>query len=595
MSHFTQILPSLYRFKDLVNVYVIVRNNRALAIELGRARVLNHLSELGVDQLDWVLHTHHHRDLCLGDSKAVQMGAELAVPAAEAAHFADAETHWRDWYIYVNYDLRNRYDALRESVPVSAELIPGESFTWEDLEFRILETPGHTAGSASLLLDLDGKTLCFCGDTISAPGKVPTIHDLHWGYMPPGSGIPELSKSLESILGESPDILLPTRGEQMDDPAEAIGLLQEKLQTVENHLKPNHGGRKDQGLHQVNEHIWFLGCTSYCIMLPNGHGLVWDYGYVPRESIDTLRRDHGLKHIDAVAVSHYHDDHVCRIPELVHTVCRNQEPRPEVWVFENQAEIYTDPTRFNIPCLWPTAIPHDRVVADGEVVDWHGARLEFFYMPGQTDWHCGMVADVENKRYAFTGDNLWKPGDPDRLPNGPVIWRNRQILDGGTLLGFRKLRELSPDVILPAHTDPVEPVTPEYLDAIVSWAEQIKPMMKDLIDQPDPEFGCDCFWTHFHPYRRILSASTTSFKARIILRNHHDHEAALKLTPALPTGWSSVPATIETTVAAKFDNTFEFAITPIALEPTQRHVLSVNVTLNETDHGERSEMIIDVE
>ena len=408
MPYFSEILPGLHRFKDIVNVYVLVRNGCALAIELGRGLVLDHLSELSADRLDWVLHTHHHRDLCIGDSKATDTEAKLAVPTSEAIHFSDAESHWRSWHIYVNYDLRNRYDTLRESVPVSRELVPGESFEWQGLEFQILETPGHTYGSISLLVDLDGQSVCFCGDTICAPGKSPTIHDLHWGYMPPGSGIPILSNSLNSILESSPDILLPTRGEPMRDPPVAIQALRKKLATVENHLDRNHGGRANQGLHQIDEHIWFLGCTSYCIVLPNGHGFVWDYGYVPEQSIQTLRCDHGLKVIDAVAVSHYHDDHVGRIPELVHTVCRNQDPRPQVWVFENQAEIYTDPTRFNIPCLWPTPIPFDRVLHEAN--PWTGTAKNWSFticlvkLTGIVEWSPTSGVNATHSRVTTCGN-----------------------------------------------------------------------------------------------------------------------------------------------------------------------------------------------
>ena len=108
LPYFSEILPGLHRFKDIVNVYVLVRNGCALAIELGRGLVLDHLLELSADRLDWVLHTHHHRDLCIGDSKATDTEAKLAVPTSEAIHFSDAESHWRSWHIYVNYDLRNR-------------------------------------------------------------------------------------------------------------------------------------------------------------------------------------------------------------------------------------------------------------------------------------------------------------------------------------------------------------------------------------------------------------------------------------------------------------------------------------------------------
>ena len=133
------------------------------------------------------------------------------------------------------------------------------------------------------------------------------------------------------------------------------------------------------------------------------------------------------------------------------------------------------------------------------------------------------------------------------------------------------------------------------MNAIVEWAEQIAPLVSDLIDQPDPEFGCDCFWVHFHPYRRILSANTKSFIAGIVVRNHHTHEASLKLTPAVPAGWSSSPISMETTLAAKSESTFEFEVAVSDLSSGQRHVLATDVVLDNTDHGELAEMIIDIE
>ena len=593
MAHFDPLIPGVYRFRDLVNVYVIVRDGHGLAIEFGRGRVREHLDEMGVQQLDWILHTHHHRDLCLGDAAAAVDGVNIAVPVGEADLFAEVDKHWDRWDIYVNYDLTNRYDALRESVPVAKNLVPGEIFCWRGVDIEILATPGHTDQSISLLVEVDGQRLCFCGDAITGLGKIPTIHDLHWDYMPPGDGTAALIDSLEEILGKKPTMLLPARGEPLTDPSGAIEPLRLKLRQYVHHFKPNHAGRKRDDLHQVAEHIWFLGCTTYCILLENGHALIWDYGYVPQESIQKLKRDHGLKRIDAIAISHYHDDHVARIPELVYRLFRSPSPRPEVWVFENQAAIYTQPTRFNIPCLWPTPIPFDRVLTEDEVVDWHGVRLQFFHMPGQTEWHCGMVADIAGKRYAFTGDNLWKPAEAKRAPNGPVIWRNQQFLDGGTLKGFAKLRALAPDIILPAHSDPINPVTTQYFDALLNWAKQIKPMMERLIDQPDPEFGCDCFWVRFDPYRQVLEPDSQRFQTQVIIRNHHAHEASVGVALALPEGWYCHPNSAENTVAAKAEATFSFNIDAPSLIADRRYALAVEVVLDGVDYGEKAEMIID--
>jgi len=69
----------------------------------------------------------------------------------------------------------------------------------------------------------------------------------------------------------------------------------------------------------------------------------------------------------------------------------------------------------------------------------------------------------------------------------------------------------------------------------------------------------------------------------------------LKLTPAVPAGWSSSPNSIETTLAAKSESTFEFEVAVSDLSSGQRNVLATDVILDNTDHGELAEMIIDIE
>ena len=131
------------------------------------------VDEIGVQHLDWILHTHHHRDLCLGDAAAAFDGVNIAVPVGEAGLFADAEAHWSQW-----------------------------------------------------------------------------------DYMPVGDGASSLVDSLGEILSRQPTMLLPTRGEPMTEPGQAIEPLREKLRRYVHHIKPNHAGRKRGDLHQVAENIW---------------------------------------------------------------------------------------------------------------------------------------------------------------------------------------------------------------------------------------------------------------------------------------------------------------------------------------------------
>src|ERR1700675_4422331 len=58
--------PDLFVWTDTCNVYVIREGDSALLVDLGDGSVLDHLAELGIKQVDWVLFTHHHREQCQG-------------------------------------------------------------------------------------------------------------------------------------------------------------------------------------------------------------------------------------------------------------------------------------------------------------------------------------------------------------------------------------------------------------------------------------------------------------------------------------------------------------------------------------------------
>ena len=66
-SQLEKISDNLYRLEDTCNVYLIRDGNRGLLIDFGSGKILDYLPQLGVTRVDWILHTHHHRDQCQGD------------------------------------------------------------------------------------------------------------------------------------------------------------------------------------------------------------------------------------------------------------------------------------------------------------------------------------------------------------------------------------------------------------------------------------------------------------------------------------------------------------------------------------------------
>src|SRR5262245_34799081 len=159
-----QIEPGVFRARDTCNVYAIVRNGKALLIDFGSGQILRDLEQIGAPKADWVLHTHFHRDQCQGDRLARARGVRIAVPESERKYFESAEQMWQSKKIFHLYDMRNEFFAPREDIPVDRGLVPGTVFQWQGLDLQVVSSPGHTEGSLSYLIRLNGKTLACCRD-----------------------------------------------------------------------------------------------------------------------------------------------------------------------------------------------------------------------------------------------------------------------------------------------------------------------------------------------------------------------------------------------------------------------------------------------
>ena len=95
-----KISDNLYEFEDTCNVYVVRDGARCVLIDFGSGKILDHLPQLGITDVDWILHTHHHRDQCQGDYRAVARKIPIAVPTHEQHLFSDAQNFWRNRRVF---------------------------------------------------------------------------------------------------------------------------------------------------------------------------------------------------------------------------------------------------------------------------------------------------------------------------------------------------------------------------------------------------------------------------------------------------------------------------------------------------------------
>src|SRR5215213_3571444 len=235
---FTHITDQLYIFQDTCNVYVLCSGHEAVLIDFGSGDVLDHLVEIGVERVTDVLMTHHHRDQGQGLARAFYTGIRIWVPHTEQDLFHSVDAHWQARELYQNYNVRQDRFSLLESVPVDGTLQDYETRQFGAHSVTVIPTPGHTTGSISLLVDLDGRRILFCGDLIAAPGKVVSLSATQWTY----NGAEGVAASLASLLDvqdRQMDLLLPSHGKPMDDPHSAIALLVESLWELLQRRKQN--------------------------------------------------------------------------------------------------------------------------------------------------------------------------------------------------------------------------------------------------------------------------------------------------------------------------------------------------------------------
>ncbi len=588
---FKKISEHFYVLDDTCNVYVIKSGERALLVGFGSGEILKRLPEIGIRRVDEVVFTHHHRDQAQGLCDIDNPTYQVDVPAEEAHFFEGVESFWRDVHIFLNYDCRSHWNTIRRSIRVSRRLNPGDRVIWEGFELEAVETPGATDHALSYLAAIDGRRVAFCGNLISGPGRVPNWFDLHWDYYGFTQGIDASLESFARLRAKDPDLLLPAHGDPIDKPLEAMEANARTYSVLREMLVPNELVRVHQEVRQILPHLVFLGANCYAILSAAGKAFVWDYGYVDRGRVDELKKRFGVNKIEVASFSHYHDDHGIRAWELY-------REGTAYWVYENMADLFAHPSRYRLPCLIPFAIPVDRVLRDGEKVRWEEYELEFFHLPGQTEFHQGLLVRIDGKKVLFTGDDTWNKKFPEKTRNGPLVPQNEYLLDSGFIACARKTIDCRPDLVCPAHTEEYSP-TPKDLEEFLDWALRLRRVMTALIDQPDPNFGMDTRWCYFYPYRSE-AAPGERVRLEVRLRNHLFNPANVLIKLKLPEGFRcpfperTIALAGKTQVAVPFDVLRTPANeTRSAASPARRRVITADITINGRRVGEYAEALID--
>ncbi len=611
-THYSQLSDHLYVHHGHVNTGILRDGNNALLIDPSGTSLQSTLTELRITNIEQILYTHHHRDNTSGFP--IPENVRVGVPAAEAQWFSDVETFWNDpkyrWHLY-NCHPHNLM--LANSIHVIDTYAEGAQIAWGPASIKILETPGHTDGSVTYLVDVDKQRFAFSGDLIYDEGKIWELYGLQKGQQTTDyhgflGAREELKESLEKVRQSSPTALVPTHGVVMKNPDAAIDKLHDQLDycydkyvsiSALRHYFPQlfaeFEGRDDHmPIREGKPPPDFLRHfgTTWLIISETKEAFVMDCGspnivkQIQQLQVDgdlgrSLQAHITTPEVTQFWVTHYHDDHVNAVPEF-------QETFPcETITDAVVAKVIANPKAYRLPCISPAVTRVDRVTSDGDSWQWNEFKMTAYHFPGQTYYHGGLLVEGRGVRMFFAGDSFTMAGIDDYCSG------NRNLLgkDVGYEKCLRLIQELKPTHIFNCHVDPAFDFTDKEIDFMLDTLAEREKCYTDLFPWDHANYGMDDQWVRCCPYEQEVSPGETA-ALQVELTNHSLESCTAIAQPILPEAWGMEIAPAETTIPPKIDGYIEFSFPiPRSCEVLGRVVIPIDITYNNIPLGQFREAI----
>ena len=501
-SGFELVQPNIYKLQDACNVYLLKSGHSGILIDAGSERRDEALAEIGVEQIDWVLFTHFHRDQGTGNASLKNQGAKIAIGSLEQDHLHPALNQRpvdpADRYL-LGDGVANHGSRMEpfQKIGVDRALGEGDVIRWNQFQIRTLGTPGHTKGSVSYVIELDGRTLVFSGDLIMEGGYVRNLYSMQWIYLQ-NPGIDSSLVSLDKISSLDPDLLLPSHGSIIENPQLDLRLLKSRLKGVQDHLYSQRAARWNwSNFVQVSDHIiQDCGSTSQLVISESGEALLFDCGkeFTP-ERLAEAKQKFGIKRIAVIIPSHWHYDHVDGIPLLA------KAEGAEIWVWDKLREHVEAPENFVTTCWTETRFKADRVLSEGEKFEWGGYSFGVFHNPVHMEEQMGLSALVDGIKFYFIADgsSINRQG----YMRSSIHCYNGISLSTGLLKTAQSFYDADPYICLGAHSNAFALHT-DARHEFLKWATSTSDALRNILPPGRSEVGFNPYWASFYPAKQSM-------------------------------------------------------------------------------------------
>ena len=579
------VAPGVAVLRDTCNVYVLRAGREGVLVDFGAGTALDRLDELGVERVTDVLLTHHHRDQLQGLARAAAAGIRIWAPPGERGLIEEVDRHWLARPLDNDYDLRDDRFSLLEPVAVTGAVAEYRTRRYGAFDVYTLPTPGHTVGSVSYLVEVEGRRLAFTGDLLYGEGKVWSLAATQWTYTGTEG---QIATSIScALLGDRrPDVLLPSHGPPIRDPQRAIAATRARLAELID-LRREESWDFDEWFRnpwqELSPHLLRSRtsmATSYALVSDSGKALLIDWGYdlwtgfplaADRAARRPLLATLDSLDVEVVVPTHYHDDHVAGINLL------RDATGAEAWIPENVAPVLAEPRRHDLPCLWYEPVRADRVLPLGTPVRWREHELTLHPLPGHTRYQAAVSFEVDGRRVLATGDQ--QTAAPAVVLN--YQYRNRFAFDD-FVRSAELYASLQPDLIVSGHWAPQE-VDEAFLERLRADGRRVADLHRALLPLDEVDFGADGFAAWIEPYRSEVAAG----EAVELVVTVRDAPANVRLV--VPAGWSAEPARAELAEPGAA----RFRVTP-APAPALRARVAADVTVRGLPYGQQAEALVDV-
>ncbi len=256
-------------------------------------------------------------------------------------------------------------------------------------------------------------------------------------------------------------------------------------------------------MQELSAHLWRIADSCHVYVIAGARGTVCiDFGTGRALDHPAVRAPRGPV---VVLLTHHHRDQAQGLPRAIAAGAHAWVPHTEQDMFRAVDEHWQARALFNDYNMRQDRfslleqIPIEGTLRDYATYCFGGVRFEVLPTPGHTVGSLSLLAEIDGRRVAFTGDLIAAPGKIWSLAATQWTYNEGEGL-AATILSLLALKERHPALLLPSHGDPIAAVddaidrTVERLWALIQARKQKNRQLFSLREQPYVQVSPHLLW-----------------------------------------------------------------------------------------------------